>query len=125
VYLEPTPAKPAAVTFLSRFAFKIVFCPGKSGGKPDALTRRSGDLLEEGDERLKHLSQTVLKPHNIASLYLLANSSPAPDGELLWSQAYGSDPFPNKVIKMLEEGRRTSKEISLADCTNQNGRLVY
>ena len=30
--------------FLSRFNFKINFRPGKAGGKPDALTRRSGNL---------------------------------------------------------------------------------
>ena len=38
--------------FLSRFNFKIVYRPGKQGAKPDALTRRSGDLLKGGDERL-------------------------------------------------------------------------
>ena len=36
--------------FLSRFDYKIVYRPGRAGGKPDALTRRSGDLPEEGDE---------------------------------------------------------------------------
>ena len=36
--------------FLSRFNFRIVYRPGKAGGKPDALTRRSGDLPKEGDE---------------------------------------------------------------------------
>ena len=30
--------------------FKIVYRPGKAGGKLDALTRRSGDLPKEGDE---------------------------------------------------------------------------
>ena len=39
--------------FLSRFNFKINFRTGKAGGKPDALTRRSGDLPKEGDKRLK------------------------------------------------------------------------
>ncbi|KAI1676227.1 reverse transcriptase [Pyrenophora tritici-repentis] len=50
--------------FLSRFNFKIVYRPGKLGAKPDALTRRSGDLPKEGDERLKHQSQVVLKKEN-------------------------------------------------------------
>ena len=36
--------------FLSRFNFKIKYRPGKAGGKPDALTRRSGDLPKGGDE---------------------------------------------------------------------------
>ncbi|KAH0358992.1 hypothetical protein KCU65_g10159, partial [Aureobasidium melanogenum] len=51
--------------FLSRFDFKIIYRPGKQGVKPDALTRRSGDLPQEGgDERLQHRQQTVLKPEN-------------------------------------------------------------
>jgi hypothetical protein len=35
--------------YLSCFNFKIVYCPRKAGGKPDALTHRSGDLPEAGD----------------------------------------------------------------------------
>jgi len=56
--------------FLSRFNFKIIYRPGKQGAKPDALTRRSEDLPKEGDERLLHQSQTVLKKENL---------EPAPD----------------------------------------------
>ena len=51
--------------FLSCFNFRITYRPGKLGSKPDALTRRSGDLPKERDERLLHQSQTVLKPHNL------------------------------------------------------------
>ena len=36
--------------FLSWFNFVVTYRPGKQGGKPDALTRRSGDLPREGDE---------------------------------------------------------------------------
>lgn len=35
--------------FLSRFDFRIRYRPGKQGGKPDALTRRTADLPDEGD----------------------------------------------------------------------------
>ena len=56
--------------FLSRFNFKIKYRPGKAGGKPDALTRRSGDLPKGGDERLKFQNQVILKPEN---LDILAN----------------------------------------------------
>ena len=54
--------------FLSRFDYKIVYRPGKAGGKPDALTRRSGDLPQEGDssdERHQFQHQTILKAHNL------------------------------------------------------------
>jgi len=65
--------------FLSRFDFRITYRPGKAGGKPDALTRRSGDLPKEGDERLLANQHAVLKPQNLSDLYrdrgmkLLAN----------------------------------------------------
>jgi len=37
---------------LSQYNFKIEDWPGKEGGKPDALTRRAGDLPIAGDKRL-------------------------------------------------------------------------
>ena len=53
--------------YLSRFDFKIHYRPGRLGTKPDALTRRLGDLLSEGDPRVVFQDQVVLKPHQIAS----------------------------------------------------------
>ena len=38
--------------YLSRFDFKIYYRPGRLGTKPNALTRRSGDLPSEGDPRV-------------------------------------------------------------------------
>jgi len=37
---------------LSQYNLKIEYRPGKEGGKPDALTRREGDLPTAGDRRL-------------------------------------------------------------------------
>jgi hypothetical protein len=53
--------------YLPRFNLIITYRPGKQGGKLDALTKRSGDLPEEGDERLRHQAQVVLKKENIDS----------------------------------------------------------
>ena len=51
--------------YLSRFNFQIRYRPGSKGGKPDALTRRRGDFLQDTtDERLKYQHQIVLKPEN-------------------------------------------------------------
>jgi hypothetical protein len=47
------------------FNFKIVYRPGKAGGKPHALTHRSGDLPEGGDECLVEQEKAILKPHNL------------------------------------------------------------
>jgi hypothetical protein len=121
--------------FLSRFDFVIVYRPGKQGGKPDALTRRSGDLPKEGDERLRHQSQVILKPKN---LQLMADNDPGdePPGEVplgnepleleqLLRAGYEEDPFPAKVLDMLEKGVRQCREISLAECEKIDGRLHY
>lgn len=121
--------------FLSRFEFKINFRPGKQGGKPDALTRRSGDLPKEGDERLLHQSQTVLKTENLdisaatlssklETLFAAANTL-FPTLETLFVDAYKSDPFPSSILRMLEDGVQISKDISLGDCSNLNNRLLY
>jgi RNase H-like domain found in reverse transcriptase/Reverse transcriptase (RNA-dependent DNA polymerase)/Integrase zinc binding domain len=58
--------------YLSRFNFVIQYRPGKLGGKPDALTRRSGDLPQEGDRRLQHQNQTILKAKNLDTRVIAA-----------------------------------------------------
>ena len=66
--------------FLSRFNYHITYRPGKAGGKPDALNRRSGDLLKEGDTQdPRHLyqHQTVLRSH-VLDPRIQANLDPEP-----------------------------------------------
>lgn len=47
--------------FLSEFNFKVKYRPGHLGEKPDALTRRAGDLpTNVEDARLQHQQQTLL-----------------------------------------------------------------
>ena len=52
--------------FLSRFNFKISYCPG-SQCKANTLTRRSQDLPSGSDPCQDYMEQVVLKPKNIAS----------------------------------------------------------
>jgi len=170
---------------LFRFDFRIVYRPGKAGAKPDALTRRSGDLPKEGDKRLLTNRHAVLKPQNLIylpdagrigvseaerpdtldvanCLSLMANDAPdagqpdagQPDaGQLdakqpdarrmdvpgperidvpdagriftLLAEAYQADPFPERILGLLRSGARHCKEISLADCKERDGRLIY
>ena len=42
-----------------------MYRPEKQGIKPDSLTRRLEDLPREGDKRLLHQSQTILKRSNL------------------------------------------------------------
>lgn len=143
--------------FLSRFNFKIIYRPGKAGAKPDALTRRSGDLPKEGDERLLHQSQTVLKTQNLSLnaneisdvVEEPTNDHPAdpdppaeipdlvidpPDNDLmhpdlpidaLWEEGYRLDPIPLEVLTALRQGRQRSKHLSIAECREENDRLLY
>ena len=51
---------------MSHFNYHITYCPGKAGGKPDALTHRSDNLSKERDTQDPchlHQHQTVLKSH--------------------------------------------------------------
>ena len=129
--------------FLSRFNFKIMYRPGKQGGKPDALTRRSGDLPGEGDETFKNQT-TVLLSHNLAhdmapteqqkpqleshELRLLADFPPS-DGRdplrTLFERAYQTDKTPTSIFWALECGDKRHTEITLADCENRGGILFY
>ena len=47
--------------FLAEFNFKITYRPGKQGTKPDALTRRPGDIPDHiEDPRVQHQQQILL-----------------------------------------------------------------
>ena len=137
--------------FLSRFNFKIAYRPGKQGIKPDSLTRRSEDLPEEGDERLSHQSQTILKRENLDNflteltrqlgiedsamqLKALAMDKPATRQPALllpdWlkealTTAYELDPLPTEVLEALDNDLPRHPQISLAECSQKSGLLFY
>jgi hypothetical protein len=114
--------------FLTRFDYEIVYHPGKSNGKADALTRRPGDLPEGGDERLKNMEQVVLKPHNLPEqLRISANDMPEQEAlsiSDLFAQACGNDPLVNEILKAIKQGD-SLKEITVAECTEQEGPVWY
>jgi hypothetical protein len=115
--------------YLSRFDFKIVYRPGKAGGKPDALTRRSGDLPQGADEHLTEQQKAVLKPQNLPdNLRLLADTPPG-NGQLPLdqdiSQATKMDAFAQNILTMLREGKQHCREFSISECQKQDGRLLY
>jgi hypothetical protein len=51
--------------FLSQFNFEIIYHPGTTGSKLNALTPRSGDLPKEGDDHCLVNQTTIIKPENI------------------------------------------------------------
>jgi hypothetical protein len=67
--------------FLAEFNFKVKYRPGKQGTKPDALTRRPGDLPEgTNDERSQHQVQVVIKPDQVDPNARVATITTARDG---------------------------------------------
>lgn len=90
--------------FLSRFNFKIVYRPGKLGAKPDALTRRSGDLPKEGDERLEHQSRVVLKKENFEPDSLQGGTQETfPSSPLVLPTASPGEAAPKKTVRFSDD----------------------
>jgi len=91
--------------FLTRLDFEIVYTPGNSDGQADALTRRLGDLLDGGDERLKKMEQVVRKPRNLPKeSRLLADSPPAHGRPTLperLTEAYETDSLPGEGLEAI------------------------
>jgi hypothetical protein len=112
--------------FLSQFNFKIVYCPGTTGGKPDALTHRSRDLPKVGDDCSLENQIIIIKPKNILQLSAMATPILAsPALAQLFTNGYNQDPFPNKILKFIQDGTKYYREISLAECNEHNNLLHY
>ncbi|KAL9563874.1 hypothetical protein ACKAV7_011909 [Fusarium commune] len=101
--------------FLSRFNFQISYRPGKQGVKPDALTRRSEDLPKEGDKRLAHQSQVVLKKENWQLPPLKVQRARIRQPHLQTSTAPAepslSIDLPEDIDRLLEEGYKTDDDL--------------
>lgn len=95
------------------------------GGKPYALTKRSGDLPEEEDNCIQHLSQVVPKLSNIATTKLYANTQTTTPFKQLWSNVCVADPFPNEVIGMINNGVKKSKLVPLSECSISGNKLIF
>jgi hypothetical protein len=112
--------------FLSQFNFKILYRPGTAGGKPDALTCRSRDLPKAADDCSLENQTTIIKPENILQLSAMATSTlSSPVLAQLFTNGYNEDPFPNKILKLIQDGAKHCREISLAECDEHNNLLRY
>jgi hypothetical protein len=114
--------------FLSRFNFNIVYRPGKQSVKPDSLTRRSEDLPEEGDERLLHQSQTVLKRENLDEfppefLQNLNRTEPVLLGTVTQSTPGQTEPVLSEAVPQNILGQQLS--LTLPDWLRESLRKAY
>jgi hypothetical protein len=100
---------------LADFHFQIVYRPGKQGGKPDALTRRSGDLPKEGDERIAQLQKAVLDP----SKFVLAATFQSLLDQIRALQHI--DPLLKSIHQALQAGEKRHPSVPLSEITVENG----
>ena len=124
------------IEFFLRFNFVIQYGSSKLGAKPNVLTRRSGDLPKKKDSRLQQIVQTVLKPHNLDSAMkkhlitapLVIEGEENLDNitlEQLIDCDYEQNLLPNRVLHLLVNGANYSKDPTIADYVNVDGRLHY
>lgn len=70
----------------------------------------------------------MLKCHNVGSLGLVAVTQPfsrLSPLERLFEYVYITDPFPTKILRLLQNHIKHSSKITLADCSMHNGLLTY
>jgi hypothetical protein len=79
-----------------------------------------------GDDHSLKNQTTIIKPENI--LQLSATATPilaSPALAQLFTHSYNEDPFPNKILKLIQDGTKHYREISLAECNEHNNLLHY
>jgi hypothetical protein len=68
----------------------------------------------------------MIKPENILQLSAIATAIPAsPALAQLFTNSYNEDPFPNNILKLIQDGDKYCREISLAECDEHNNLLHY
>jgi hypothetical protein len=89
------------------------------------LTRRSGDLPKKEDDCSLKNQTRIIKPENILQLLVIATLTPAsPTLVQLFTDGYKEDLFPNKILKLLRDGVKKCREMSLVEY-DENINLLY
>ena len=106
---------------MAQYDFKIVFRPGKLNGKANALTRWSGDLLEEEDSPFRPI-QALIPIEKFKKLSLSATSR---ENEDSIRKAFNTDKLAKEIIEALKSGHRKHKLVPLGECQLKEDDLVY
>ena len=109
--------------YLSRFRFEIIYRPGKHGGKPDTLTRRSQDAPAQEEAR-KARVQTLLPPEVFRQTDLMLVETDRSIQQII-DDEYPNDELIQETLELLRTGVRRSKKFTLAECTFRDGKLYY
>jgi len=118
---------------LSQYNFKIEYRPGKEGGKPDAITRREGDLPTAGDKRLTRNVGILLPKERYwdipeteeIKLDVLETTEFQDKDEGEIQKASNTDDEIQEIKRNLGEGRKEKKGIALGLCQWKDGLLWY
>ena len=129
---------------LANYNFVIKYRPGKLCGKPDILSRESGDSRWEGDMKHrqnknrnvlcdKHFSTSADTPNDTPdnsldiSVNVIDETKYQPNHELVKkiTERKNNDKEMLEIIKLVEEGTRKNNKVALGLCEYQNGLLTY
>jgi hypothetical protein len=79
-----------------------------------------------GDDHSLEDQITIIKLENILQLSVTATPTPAsPTLAQLFTDGYNEDLFPNTILKLIRDGTKYCREISLAECNEHNNLLCY
>jgi len=102
---------------IGQYDFKILFRPGKDNGKADALTRRSEDLSEEGDDHARPVEALIP-----AEKFSLSATSTYHDGDIMDTLEHNK--LGQEILQALWDGIKLHKTIPLGECQYENGLLL-
>jgi len=118
---------------LSQYNFKIEYRTGKEGGKPDALTRREGDLPTAGDKRLTRNVGILLPKEQCCDIpeteeikrdvLETMEFQDKDEGEI--QKASNVDNEIQDIKRNVDEGRKEMKRIALGLCQWKAGLVWY
>ena len=119
--------------FLSQYNFRIIYRPGKEGRKPDALTRRQGDIPTMEEKKLgkrlgillpKETCWDIPEEEEIQIKEMeLAEFQDKDEGRI--QQAYNKDDEIQAIKKNLEKGVTEMKGVALGLCEWKDEHLWY
>jgi len=108
---------------LSQYYIKIEYRQGKEGGKPDALTRREGDLPKNNDERIRQREGILLPKAQYFEIIEMVKFQ-SNEKELL-QKAAKQDSEQQGIKKALEEKIQEMKGVALGLCQWKDDLLGY
>ena len=113
---------------LSEYWIKIEYRPGREGGKPDALTRREGDLPKNNDERIEQRKRILLPKERYfdqMEVQELTTVTLEDDEEKHLKDAINNDEQLARIKEGLKKGEREMRNVALGLCEWKDNYLWY